>query len=105
MDPNEESSEGAGVGLDFASSSGIRTFFVFLDLPKHVEFRVGSLPLLPEGLEVQFDLEVRVWVGPRKPRPIEGVYRVQKRIVRFSSIGSRSGLTQYLEWEPVRKPG
>jgi hypothetical protein len=81
--------------------SALRTFLVFLDLPKHVEFRVEGWPLLEEGTVVNFDLQVKERPDSRKPRDVVGPYRVKRRVLRFSTgRPSRSGLSQYLEMEP-----
>jgi hypothetical protein len=78
----------------------VRTFFVFLDLPEHVEFRAGDLPLLREGDLLDFDLRIKPPKG--KEVSVSGQHAVNKRILRFSnSKASSSGLTQYLELEKV----
>lgn len=86
----------------------LRTFLVFLDLPKHVEFRVEGWPLLDEGTVVDFDLQVKDSPSARKPRDVIGPYRVKRRVLRFvTGRPSRQGLSQYLEMEPsgdVRPP-
>lgn len=84
-----------------ASREGsVRTVFVFLDLPRHVEFRAGDLPLMEEGLEMEFDLSITSPKDPRKTRRIEGKYKVVRRALKFN--GNRpgmKGMTQYLEWD------
>jgi hypothetical protein len=82
-------------------SSSLRTFLVFLDLPKHVEFRMEGWPLLEEGTVVDFDVHVKDPSGGRKPREVVGPYRVKRRVLRFETERpSRRGLSQYLEMEP-----
>lgn len=81
---------------------GMRTVFVFLDLPRHVEFQAGEMPLIPQGEVVTFDVSLRNHRDPRKTRKVEGEYRLKRRALRYStSRASSSGMTQYLEWEPV----
>lgn len=83
-----------------SSEGSVRTVFVFLDLPRHVEFRAGDLPLMEEGLEMEFDLSITSPKDPRKTRKIEGKYKVVRRALKFN--GNRPGLkgmTQYLEWD------
>lgn len=90
------------VDLGSSSGSGVRTFLVFLDLPKHVEFRTDGFPLLEVGAEVDFDLTVKDPQGARKPREVKGPYRVKRRVLKFSTgRASKSGFSQYLEFEPV----
>lgn len=94
-------SESFQVGPPGASGS-LRTFLVFLDLPKHVEFRVEGWPLLDEGTVVDFDLRVKDSPSARKLRDVIGPYRVKRRILRFvTGRPSRQGLSQYLEMEPL----
>lgn len=82
-------------------SPPLRTFLVFLNLPKHVEFRVEGWPLLTEGTVVDFDLQVKESPSVRKPYDVVGPYRVKRRVLRFSTgRPSRAGFVQYLEMEP-----
>lgn len=82
-------------------SPGVRTFLVFLDLPKHVEFRAGGFPLLEVGAEVDFDLTVKDPKSLGKPREVKGLYRVKRRVLKYSTgRASKSGFSQYLEFEP-----
>ncbi len=92
-----------GTRLDLNSDSNlIRTFFVFTDVPKHLELRVGGIPLLTEGTLVEFDLALRNPRNINKTRRIYGIYKLTKRILKFSSsIPGKSGLTQYIEWSPT----
>jgi hypothetical protein len=94
--------------VDVGSShgGGVRTFLVFLDLPKHVEFRTDGFPLLEEGTVVDFDLTVKDPQSTRKPRELKGPYRVKRRVLKFSSgRASKSGFSQYLEFDPVGEGG
>jgi len=87
--------------VPLGASGLLRTFLVFLDLPKHVEFRVDGWPLLDEGAVVVFDLQVKESAASRKPRDVVGPYRVKRRVLRFvTGRPSRHGLSQYLEMEP-----
>ena len=76
------------------------TFFVFLDLPKHVEFRASSVPLLNVGDEVEFDLTIRSLKDPKRSIPISGLHRVERRFLKFG--GKRPGFSQYIEWRLIR---
>lgn len=94
------------VDVGFSHGGGVRTFLVFLDLPKHVEFRTDGFPLLGEGDVVDFDLTVKDPQSARKPRELKGPYRVKRRVLKFSSgRASKSGFSQYLELDPVREGG
>lgn len=89
------------IDLGLSSGSGTRTFLVFLDLPKHVEFRTDGFPLLEEGAVVDFDLTVRDPKGAGKPRELKGPYRVKRRVLKFTTgRASKNGFSQYLEFEP-----
>ncbi len=83
-----------------ASGGGVRTFFVFTDLPKHVEYRVHPMPLLPEGTILRIDrIPLKDPKDPRRIRVVEGEYCVMNRRLVYSSV--MSGLLQYLELAPL----
>jgi len=84
------------------SEGKVRTVFVFLDLPRHVEYRAGDLPLIPEKTVVEFDVSLRNPRDVSKVRKVSGPYSVTRRILRYSSRPGLSGLTQFLEWSPVQ---
>jgi hypothetical protein len=94
----EESEQFEAVGAG-AASGVVPTFFVFLDLPRHVEFRAPDGPVLAEGTEVEFELTIRSTRDPRKTIPISGTHVLHRRVLRFG--GKRPGLSQYLEWKSV----
>jgi hypothetical protein len=84
------------------SRGNVRTVFVFTDLPVHIEFRAGDLPLLEEKTVLEFDLTIKNPRDPKKTRKIEGPYRVERRILKYETgRESLAGLTQYLEWKPA----
>jgi len=92
------------VDLGSPHEGGVRTFLVFLDLPKHIEFRTGGFPLLETGTVVDFDLTVKDPQSTRKPRELKGPYRVKRRVLKFSTgRASKSGFSQFLEMEPVKE--
>lgn len=99
----EEGSEAVSPGSFLAqrNGSGVRTVFVFLDLPRHVEFRAGDMPILEVGTAVEFDVALRNLRDPRRTRRVEGRYEVKRRVLKYSTgrLGT-SGLTQFLEWAP-----
>ncbi len=82
----------------------IRTFFVFLDLPVHVEFRAPDFPLMEELTVFEIRARLENPNDPRKVRVIEGdLYTVKARKLVYSTLDkSRMGLTQYLELAPVK---
>lgn len=87
-----------------AGSGVVRTVFVFLDLPVHLEFRALQMPLVPEGLVIEFDdMKIRDPAGrPGREWTIQGPHRVARRKCVYSSRRpSLSGLTQYLEMRQV----
>lgn len=97
-----ESSESRSVNkLSFTESGGVfPTYFVFLDFPKHIEFRFQDLPLLQEGTKVDFDLTIKNPLDLKKSRKINGTYVINRSILKIG--GKRSGLTQYLEWKLIK---
>lgn len=80
-------------------SGGLRTFFVFKDLPRHVEFHAGRVPLIPVGESIHMDIELRSPRDRTRTRKVEGLYVIGSRTLRYSAA---HGLTQYLELDPVR---
>jgi len=89
--------------MDYSVSSGVvRTFFVFLDLPTHVEYRVPDMPILPEGTHIDVEMDVRYPRDPRKTRSLDGPYVVHRRRLIFTTKRPDAmGLSQYLELQPV----
>lgn len=84
------------------SSGSIRTVIIFVDLPVHLEFRAGDMPLLSPGIELIFDrMTVRDRLKQRS-RTIEGTYVVKNRVLKYGSRPGFQGLTQYLEMEPLK---
>jgi hypothetical protein len=73
---------------------------VFLDLPKHIEFRAQDLPLLREGLVMDFNLTIRNPKDPKRTRKIEGSHVINRIILKYG--GKRSGVTQYIEWMALK---
>lgn len=82
------------------TNGSIKTYFVFLDLPRHVEFRVSDMPLLEEGTLMDFDLTIRSLKNPKKTIPIQGTHTLFRRVLKFG--GKRPGLAQFLEWKVVK---
>lgn len=101
MGPNEEEGlENYQISGIYPSTSGsFRTFFIFLDLSQHIEFRAGEMPLVPKGTEFELDMSL---VNPRKVGSkkinVQGVYHVARSVLRYSSRKvSALGASQYLE--------
>ena len=94
----EESLESYQIDRSGALNSGVRTFFIFTDLPQHLEYRAGEMPLIPEWQTITLDLSLRNPRNPTKVRRVQGDYQVSKQILKYSSSDrKRMGLTQYLE--------
>ena len=88
--------------VDSNQTNSIRTYTVFLDLPKHIEYRVVNLPLLQVNDVVEFDLKVKDPRNLEKVWKVNGPHYVLKRILKYCSDNSKlSGLTQYLEFKSV----
>lgn len=88
-----------------AAGGSVRTFFVFVDLPVHIEFSAGSLPVLEEGTVIHFDLRLRHPSDRRRVRDVSGPHRILRRKLLYQSDGPRSGFSQYLELSPVPDGG
>lgn len=85
------------------ADGSVRTVFVFLDLPRHVEYRVMDMPLMDEGAIIEFDTSLRDPRDPKRVRTVSGPYRIQRRVLRYStSRPGMMGLTQFLELDPVK---
>lgn len=85
--------------------SSVRTVFIFRDLPVHMEFRAGQLPILPLGTVLEFDLVLKDPKDKRRSRHITGPYGVASRKLAYSATRPEvSGITQYLEFEPHVSP-
>lgn len=84
--------------MSFDTSTIIPTYFVFVDIPQHVELRSNVSTILPEGLEINFDLSVGYVLGSRT-YPITGLWKLQKNVVRYG--GKHQGLHQYCEFKKV----
>jgi hypothetical protein len=83
-------------------SDKVRTYFLFLDLSKHVEYRVSDMPLLEEGTVIEFDTPIKDLYDPKRSVRIQGPHRLKRRVLKYSTSKTREGLTQYLEWEAVQ---
>ena len=93
--------EGCGpTAVQACPYGSVKTFYVFTDLPRHVEFRVQDMPVLEVGCVVEFDLMVRNPKDTGKTFPIIGAHVVKRRVLKHG--GKAPGLVQFLEWEAVR---
>ena len=80
------------------NGGNVRTVFIFLNLVKHIEYKVQEMPLLQEGTILEFDMKIKDF---KKIKEIKGSFIVKNRILRYStSRPGYTGLTQYLEFEP-----
>jgi len=79
----------------------MKTFFVFLDLPVHVEYAAGDVPLMPENVVIGFRASLRNPRNPKQVRKIDGDYKIVRRKLLYSTTGQNAGLVQYLELNPV----
>lgn len=85
--------------MNINSSGAVRTYFVFLDLTNHIEFRVADLPLMVKDDQVSFDFSIRSRTNSNKIIKIQGAYLLKNRILKYG--GKHPGLTQYCEWEKI----
>lgn len=80
----------------------VRTYIVFQDLPVHVEYRVGDMPIMPEGVQIRFKIDLKHPRDPKRIRKVDGTYEIKRRRLIYSSEKPRDqGLTQYLELDLV----
>jgi len=80
----------------------VRTFLVFLDLPYHYEFSVGTWPLFTVGTEIGFNVRLSNPKSPSRVREVSGPYRVTRSKLEYSTKRpGRMGLSQYLELLPA----
>lgn len=84
------------------SSGGlVRTFLVFLKLPKHVEFRVGDMPILNKGTVLEIDVSIFNPKFRERTVRIRGPHLIERsRLVLSNSKPGLMGLTQYFELSP-----
>jgi hypothetical protein len=82
------------------AQGAVRTVFIFTDLPRHIEFRAGDLPLLAEGTVVEFNVVLKNPRDRTKSRHVEGPHKVQRMVLKFETGRTGlMGLTQYVEWK------
>ena len=84
------------LSLHNTAASGFRTYFVFKEFPKYIEFRASDMPLLTAGLLVFFDVSIINPRDPTKKRRIYGNHELVNVILRYG--GKHDGLTQYCIW-------
>ena len=83
-------------------SGNVRTVFIFTDLPIHIEFRAGELPILVTGTIVEFNATLKNPRDPTKSRRIEGPHIVRRSVLKYETgRAGLTGLTQYIEWKTV----
>ncbi len=87
------------------ASGLVRTFFVFLDLPVHIEFAVSPMPIMSEGLVIDMDMVLRNPKDPRKTREVRGPHLIHHVKLTYKSSGRTSGFSQYVEFVPSDKQG
>lgn len=78
--------------------STLKTFLVFKDLPVHVEYRAGDCPLLKKGLQVDFQIDLRNPMNPKKIRKVDGTFVIDRVHLVYSG---KEGWAQYIELSPV----
>lgn len=74
----------------------MRTKALFQDLPFHIEYDIGRLPIIPIGFIVEFDLSIKDRNNPDKYHKIDGSWRV-KNVKNVYDSGD--GIIQYLEFQ------
>lgn len=86
------------------NTQNVRTFFIFKDIPKHIEYRISDCPILSVGTVLHIDVLLRHLKDPKKTKRVQGEYIIDNAVLKYSSKqGSRHGLSQYLELIPKKK--
>ena len=98
MKSNESRKESVRLGLH-RESGVFPTYFIFVDLPKHIEFRAQDLPILKEGTQMEFDITLRNPKDHNKQKKIQGMHIISRSLLKYG--GKRSGIVQYLEWKTM----
>lgn len=76
----------------------MKTFLVFTDLPKHIEYRALPMPLMPEGTVIRFNpMRLTDPTDRKRVRTVEGGYRILNRRLVYDTTHA---LLQYLELGP-----
>jgi hypothetical protein len=79
----------------------MRTFLIFLDVPKHVEYQVSDWPVMNMGQQINVKTVLRDPQNLKKSKKIDGIYIIKNVNLNYSlDRTSRSGLSQYIELEP-----
>ena len=63
----------------------VRTFFIFKDIPKHIEYRVGDFPILTVGSFLHIDVLLRFLKDPKKTKRIQGEYMIDNLVLKYTS--------------------
>jgi len=75
----------------------MKTYWIFLDYPRHLEHRVADLPVMEEGTRIHMDFSLPPISKDNPPWVIRGEYRIFRRVLRHDAYGT----AQYLEFSPV----
>lgn len=88
-------------GRALAGSGLVRTFFVFTNLPRHIEWRAAEMPVLHKGLVLELDIALKNPRHPARTRRVSGPHKITGvKLVYSTSRPEAMGLTQYLELAP-----
>jgi hypothetical protein len=83
------------------NSGNVRTFFVFTDLPRLIEYRAGEMPLIPSG-NIELDIALKNPKFPNRTVRIKGMYKIVHQKLMYSTVrAGKMGLSQYLELAPL----
>lgn len=91
------------INLDIPDSgSGFRTFFIFSNIPIHIELFGGFLPLFSPGTQAEFNIQVKDPRNHRHEFPVVGLFEVSSRkLIYQTEISRKTGFSQYIEWSLV----
>jgi hypothetical protein len=82
----------------FLPACGIKTYFMFGDLPVHYEILAGYYPFIPDDTVIDFDLSVLVSVqGKTTKIQVSGPRRLKRKLLKYNVRSG--GMVQYCEWE------
>lgn len=85
-----------------SQTNGIRTVFIFLEIPYHYELQAGYLPILNDGLSVDFDIEIKCVIsGKMTGYEVRGVRTIKRKSLKYNvKLG---GLCQFIEWATMEE--
>lgn len=77
---------------------GIKTYFMFSEVPVHYEILAGYYPFIPDDTVIDFDLSIMVSVrGKNLKIQVSGPRKLKRKLLKYNVRSG--GIVQYCEWE------